>query len=246
VPITLAHPVAVLPLRRLGLPMTALVIGTMVPDIPLFLGWRWGYALSHSVLGVLTADVALGVVVGVIWVYLVRDALVDLSPSPVRHRLAPSTRLDARSWLLALPALMIGSLTHVVWDSFTHTGRWGARQLGWLSTEHAGLAGASWLQYVSGVLGLMVVAGAMLRHVRRQPYVDTDPRQRVLPVWTLPCVVAMAALVGGVSVLRQLPQGLHAMAYFGVVYAILALVAGVAVVTASWQLRALGRNQTVG
>jgi hypothetical protein len=45
---TLAHPVAVLPLRRFGLPMAAMVIGSMVPDVPLFLRWSSGYQVSHS------------------------------------------------------------------------------------------------------------------------------------------------------------------------------------------------------
>lgn len=34
-PFTLAHPAYVLPLRRLGLPVSALAVGSMVPDVPL-------------------------------------------------------------------------------------------------------------------------------------------------------------------------------------------------------------------
>ena len=38
-PFTLAHPAVVLPLRGLGLPMTALVAGSMAPDLPQMLGF---------------------------------------------------------------------------------------------------------------------------------------------------------------------------------------------------------------
>ncbi|RHW25669.1 DUF4184 family protein [Nocardioides immobilis] len=58
---TLAHPAAVLPLGRLGLPMTALVAGSVVPDIPLFLWWVRGYELTHSLVGILVVDVVLAV-----------------------------------------------------------------------------------------------------------------------------------------------------------------------------------------
>ncbi len=40
-PFTLAHPAAVLPLRRLRLLRTVpLIIGAMTPDMPYFLPWR--------------------------------------------------------------------------------------------------------------------------------------------------------------------------------------------------------------
>ena len=40
-PITFAHPAAVLPLARTGLPLTALAIGSMVPDLPMFVRLPW-------------------------------------------------------------------------------------------------------------------------------------------------------------------------------------------------------------
>ena len=82
---TLAHPMAVLPLRRLGLPMTAMVIGAMVPDVPVFLHWYDGYALSHRILGIFSIDLALALVAAVLWYLVVREAVVDMAPGPVRR-----------------------------------------------------------------------------------------------------------------------------------------------------------------
>ncbi|QWC85882.1 DUF4184 family protein [Nocardioidaceae bacterium] len=39
-PVTVAHPAAILPLRRLGLPTAALAAGAMAPDVPLLTGGR--------------------------------------------------------------------------------------------------------------------------------------------------------------------------------------------------------------
>lgn len=69
--------------------MTAMVIGSMIPDVPLFLGWVRGYEVTHSLAGVLTVDIAVTMVVLAIWFALLRDALVDLSPAIIRSRLSP-------------------------------------------------------------------------------------------------------------------------------------------------------------
>ena len=73
-PLTLSHPAAVLPLRGLDLPVTALVAGSMVPDVPLFLGWTRGYEVTHRLLGVVTVDPILATL-----------ALVVCSASSVTH-----------------------------------------------------------------------------------------------------------------------------------------------------------------
>jgi hypothetical protein len=63
VPLTLSHAAAVLPLRRLGFPVTALVVGCMAPDLPLFLRWPRGYELARSLLGIASIDVVVTLVV---------------------------------------------------------------------------------------------------------------------------------------------------------------------------------------
>ena len=64
---TLAHPMAVLPLRGYGLPTTALVIGSMVPDVALFADWKAGYDLAHSLPGIVTIDLVLATALTAIW-----------------------------------------------------------------------------------------------------------------------------------------------------------------------------------
>jgi hypothetical protein len=74
--------------------------------------------------GVVTADLVGTLVLLFAWNELFRDALVDLAPRAVRMRLPARRRLSLRQWLLAPAAAVLGSATHVVWDSFTHPGRW--------------------------------------------------------------------------------------------------------------------------
>ena len=241
---TLSHPAAVLPLRRLGLPVTAMVVGSMVPDVPLFLGWHRGYLLSHSLLGVATVDAAVALVAVWFWFTVVRDAVVDLSPDAVRSRLVAHDALTPPEWLLVVPAAWVGALTHVLWDGFSHAGGWAVDRLEWLQLEHAGLPGYKWVQYVSGVLGLAIVCLAAVAYLRALPPIR---RPAPRPVWAaglLPAAAAVGVTTGVVSAILYVPSGIHAMAFHGVVNAILAALVSVTAACVAWRVflrRALTR-----
>jgi hypothetical protein len=235
-PLTLSHPAAVLPLRRLGLPMTSMVIGSMVPDIPLYLGSRRGYDLAHSPLGVPTVDVVGALIVVVLWFAILRDPLVDLAPSAIRSRLTPRARLTRPQWLLAPVGALIGAVTHVAWDSFTHYDRWGSDHVGWLRSEHLGMAGLKWAQYASGVLGLAVVGWFAIAHLRSLPPLGTPRPARVLTPLALAAVIVLAGLTGLASAASAASDGLQAMAFRGVVSSIIIFVVGGGFVCVAWQV----------
>jgi hypothetical protein len=223
--------------------MPALVIGSMVPDLPLFMWWPRGYDISHSLHGIVTLDVGLTVGVLLLWVFAVRDAVVDMAPEAVRLRLPERARLTAREWLLAPVAGCIGVTTHVVWDAFTHEQRWGTRHVAWLSTEHAGLPGQRWMQYVTGVLALAVVGWVVLRHLRSMP-LELDRRPAVLPPFVLPGVLVAGALVGMVSAVLQWPDGRYEMAFCAVVNGVSTVLLLGLLTCVAWQILARRRSQT--
>ncbi len=235
-PLTLSHPAAVLPLRRLGLPMTAMVIGSMVLDIPLYLGSRRGYDIAHSPLGVPTVDILGALIVLAIWFSILRDPLVDLAPAAIRNRLAPRARLTRRQWLLAPVGALIGGITHVAWDSFTHDDTWGYKQVGWLQTDHLGVAGLRWAQYVSAVGGLVVICAFAIAHLRQLPVSQERRPPRALPAPTLPAVFGLAGATALAAALANASVGLHAMAFFGAVSGVITLTAGIFVVCIAWQV----------
>lgn len=130
-PLTPSHVAAVLPLRRLGLPTAALAIGSMVPDVPIFIGRLSGHRLTHSLTGVLTVDLVGTLLPLAGWTFLARAALVDLARLPAR------VRFDARAWLLApvaaggrrrvLPPVVLAALVVVASGAGCVTWRLSAR-----------------------------------------------------------------------------------------------------------------------
>lgn len=235
-PLTLSHPAVVLPLRRLGLPATVLVIASMVPDLPLFLGSVRGYDLTHSAVGLVTVNLVLAICAVAWWTFVMRDALVDAAPEAVRRRLAPEARLSRREWTLAPIAACIGAATHIVWDSFTHQGEWGTDRIAWLRAEHAGLSGANWMQYISGVVGLAIVALAALAYLHGTAARDETRPSRVLPPATLPVVIVLAGLVGAASATSHFSSGFNSMAFNGVVAGLISLAIGLTIMTGAWHI----------
>lgn len=88
-PFTGSHLAAVLPLMRSRwLVPSALVIGSMVPDLPYYLPLPVTATLTHSPLGVLGVNVMLGLVALALWHGLLARFLAAISPVRLRERLS--------------------------------------------------------------------------------------------------------------------------------------------------------------
>ena len=212
-PVTFAHPLAVAPLARSGLPLAALVIGSMVPDSSLFLRAIPGLdtvlgqmgnpelppythvrTLLHSPLSVVTLNVLIGLLALMLWWWLLRPAYRDALPTELRQRTrsAPAGLLP---WLLAVPALMIGGFTHIAWDQFTHPYSWLGQRLDVLHATIVGYHVATFLHYGTGLLGMLGVVCWMFVRLSMRTTEPVPQRLPDLALWMF-AVPALAALVG--------------------------------------------------
>jgi hypothetical protein len=202
-PFTGSHPAAVLPFVRTALPATALVAGSMAPDVPVFLHGGLPYVQTHTLLGVLTLDAVLGALMLVVWHLLLAAPVRAAAPAAVRARL-PLPKRPSLDLARGYAALVVGGLTHIGWDEFTHRDRAAVRHIGWLHSQHtlAGhqLPGYSWAQYGSTAAGLLILAIWAVRWYRRTspssrpaPGLSTSARAAAL------CLVAAAALAGAIA-----------------------------------------------
>ncbi len=135
-PFPLAHPAAVLPLRRYcpaRLSLPALVIGSLSPDAGyLFEGLGWG-ALSHRAVGSVVFCLPVGIVLAALF-YALRTPIVKLLPAPYQRALLPlCQRAPTPAWAVVI-SLLVGAWTHLLWDSFTHNDGWCVQNLPVLQT----------------------------------------------------------------------------------------------------------------
>lgn len=218
-PFTPSHAIVALPFIRTPLIPAAIAVGAMTPDLPLFVrGTPLTYAVTHSWAALLvTVFVAFGLLLA--WRCLLRPAVRELSPRWLAARLpaewdmlAGEAALDAvgadrrhprdRGYPLLLAAsLLLGVISHIVWDSFTHEGRWGVELIPALDEEWGGMLGYKWMQHGSSVVGLVVIAVWAAVWLTRQD--ATSAVSRVLPAaarvawWaSLPVILIVAWVMG--------------------------------------------------
>ncbi|HYH73848.1 MAG TPA: DUF4184 family protein [Nocardioides sp.] len=199
-PFTGSHPAAILPFLRTPLPASALVIGSMAPDFPFFVPVAPGLT-THTAVAIGTTDVALGALGWLLWHGLLAAPALDTAPHGLRARLGTvplgvRVRLrDARAALLVVVALALGSGTHVLWDEFTHARRWGPEHVPALAENWGLLPDYRWLQYVSSLVGALVLLVWLARWWRRTP-TTSRPAGRV-QWWPWALLVAVGIGVGG-------------------------------------------------
>jgi hypothetical protein len=123
-PFPLAHPAAVLPLRRFCprlLSFPALVIGSLCPDGGYCFG-KFG-ELSHTVRGSFEFCLPLGFIMLAV-LYALRFRVVSLLAPHYRQAFLPLCERPAAPVLVLLVSLFLGIWTHLLWDSLTHTTGW--------------------------------------------------------------------------------------------------------------------------
>ena len=199
-PFTPSHAAAALPFVRTPLLPAAIAIGAMTPDLPLFVrGTPVTYQETHTNIAL---SCVLALVLLVLWYALLRPAVRELSPDGLARRLpdawdatgaavwkaARAPRPGARRavWgdpvvfaaLVAL-SLVLGVVSHIGWDAFTHEGRWGTRLFPGLAAHWGPLPGYTWMQHGSSVLGVAILAVAAVLWLRRRA--PSPPLERVLP-----------------------------------------------------------------
>ena len=232
-PFTISHPAAVLPLMRSGLVPSALVIGSAVPDVLNYVPIPRSIEVTlsqqtHSAGGVFGIDLALGLVVFLIWQIFVAPLAVAAAPTAVRARLASGLPVPwrahlagPRAVLLVVVSLWSGAATHVLWDEFTHAHRLGDRNVSWLATAHGPMMGYQWAQYASSVIGAGLIAHWVWRWcVAPVAHEVTDP-QRVpaLPTRALALAAGtvlgagLAGVIAGVATGWQAAHSVHEALY---------------------------------
>jgi hypothetical protein len=208
-PFTLSHAAAALPFRRTRLDMSALVIGSFAPDFPYFMFFAPSGFIGHTPPGIFVFDLPLSLIV--LWLFhaFIKRPLLMFLPIGVRQRLKPGKKRysfwpPARLALIVI-SIVIGSATHILWDSFTHTFYWPYRNWSFLrEIVHVPIAGDLGmyrvLQFGSSVFGIVVlVVWAWFWYRAAKPAESPIAEPYTLPqIRVIRLVVPAVALICGI------------------------------------------------
>lgn len=164
----------------------------MVPDFEYFLRGQTVARWSHSMTGLFTWCLPVGLATLALWELLAKDGIVRLLS------VAPTSGARSPAWLVAGGiGLLLGAVTHLVWDGFTHEGGWGARLVPGLRSPAIILSGRNppipWgavADHISTVVGGVIVTGWLVLKLQRAG----AWRVLVRPTWRWGVLVLIAAI----------------------------------------------------
>ncbi|WP_187264741.1 DUF4184 family protein [Pontibacter beigongshangensis] len=126
-PFTFSHPAVVLPLHRLfgSASLTGLVVGSMAPDFEKFIKLGSGNTYSHTLLGVFWFSLPISILIALVFHLVVRNTLIDSLPGLLRRRFSRYKNFNwvahfNRHYKAIILSIVVGALTHLLWDAFTH------------------------------------------------------------------------------------------------------------------------------
>lgn len=249
-PWTFAHPAAILPLKRFcpeHLSFAGLVIGAMSPDLGYYVGRLDMGGETHSLAGIFKICLPTSLALLALTRWLHRP-VARLLPSPHREALLaldpPASLTKARALGIAAISVLLGALTHVAWDAFTHVSGYMVVHLAALRTPLFELGQRTFhvyniLQHASTLAGVAILAVSYRRFLRsRAAPLATEgeaPRYALLAILilaALACALPLAhadATHHGATAANVAIMGVHLLVYatsaFAVLLAVTALIA---------------------
>jgi hypothetical protein len=211
-PFTIAHVAAVLPFSRYLKSrqlLSAAIVGSMAPDFGIFLPVHLPRLETHSLLALVAFILPAGLAGYWIFQLVLKPALLAVLPDRAYQVAQPfsATADIARlpSWGLAAAGILLGALTHLAWDAFTHEGARGMRMIPALDELMLGagghhVAGQRLLQDISSLVGLAIIAWWVGWALRRGASGATGPRvlaPRERALWL--CLYGITAVVVAIA-----------------------------------------------
>lgn len=235
-PFTLAHPAIVLPLKYLPkkwISMTALIVGSVMPDFEAFIRMHGAKSLTHSWPGFFMFGLPLGILITFVFHNIVRDPLIANLPSFLRRRFSTFTNFNwnkrfSSNWPVVILSMVIGGASHFFWDGFSHFD-------GWVINRFPRLKGNIYffqreleipylIQYINSLLGIVILIVFILILPREK---KTNPQGNFIKFWG---VVILVALIIFIPRIIYMPQNIIDDLLFAVMASLLYAITLAAVV----------------
>jgi hypothetical protein len=202
-PFTLAHPAAIIPIHKaLGsrTSLSALVIGSMMPDLAYFVRLGVSAQTSHSLHGIFLFCVPVGLIVFALFHLLLKRPAAALLPARMLSRLSPKSldppQVSGTLLLSVILSLGLGAFTHIAWDAFTHADTLMVDRFDFLRMVIGPIGGYKLyvykvLQHLSSLIGLLALALWIFRWANTVTASD-----QVVQVEHLPLIPRVTVIVG--------------------------------------------------
>jgi hypothetical protein len=160
-PFTLAHPIATAPIwfgsnRKLDLP--SLFVGSMIPDIDYFLKLHPIKTIGHTFSGISIQGLPYSIAILLVVRYVLMRPFLAFLPEQLSRKFPQPKSyfpLQILHVFNVIISIVIGAVSHLIWDSFTHSNGWLVINLTAIKSEIGAVAIYQLLQYISGIIGIL-------------------------------------------------------------------------------------------
>jgi hypothetical protein len=193
-PFTFSHPAIILPfIRNKKLSATGLIIGSMCPDFEYFIRMKVQSNISHTFLGLLLFNLPLGFLVALLFHETIKRNLIENLPPFFQNKL---TTLKNMKWIGYLKAnlfyvlisILIGALSHIFWDAFTHESGYFVQKTPILSYKRSNIPFYKILQHLSSLIGLLFI----VYYIHKLPIKKSITSKPNWKYWVLVLVLTFA------------------------------------------------------
>lgn len=198
-PFTFAHPAAILPLEKCRQTyFSALILGSLSPDFLYFLGGRAAFGWGHTFWGMLLINLPLCFIFYLLYRLFWRESLYQYLPKCI-NPLSTVPRLPEKpslKWvgIFSLSAF-IGMLSHIFWDAFTHSTGYFVAHSQLLNQTILTLPVYKWLQYGSGIIGLILCMLWIYRKAKQTPDSSSKTSQEKWRFWQICAVLTCLFII---------------------------------------------------
>ena len=203
-PFTFSHPAAVLPFSyfpRRWRSMTGLIMGSMAPDFEKFIRMLAYDKYSHTWESIFYFNLPLSILLAFTFHLVVRNTLIDSLPAFLQERLVVYKDFDwkmhfNKHYLVIIGSILIGTVSHIAWDAFTHID---GRFVKWLPILKESIVIGNFeievynfLQLFTSVIGGIVVVFALFLLHRHKVATQAEGK---LKYWIIVISVAFVIVV---------------------------------------------------
>ncbi|WP_369765804.1 DUF4184 family protein [Flavobacterium sp. WC2429] len=195
-PFTLSHPAIILPfLKNKKLSATALIVGSMSPDLEYFFRMRMQSEISHTLLGIFLIDFPLGFIVMFTFHEIIKRPFIENTPVFFQKRMQ---ELKESNWVnyfknnifTVLICFFLGAVSHILWDSMTHWDGFMVQNFSFFNIEIYGIPVYKIAQHVSSIIGLIWIA----YYIYNLPEKNKDIKRINLSYWSIAVLFAMVLI----------------------------------------------------
>lgn len=202
-PFTLAHPIAAAPIwflskKRLNLP--GLLVGAMIPDLEYFVALQPIRMIGHTLPGIFIQGIPCAIVLLLVFRYVLLRPFLALMPLQLARRFERPRSyfpIQLSQVLNIVMAIVIGAMSHLVWDEFTHANGWFVTRSTLLQSQLGSMSVYKWLQYGGGLFGVLALSVWLCIWLSQTkpcnpPQIASSLLKGLVAIWIASCTLFLA------------------------------------------------------